>query len=61
MKGFKPADAGDRCPRFATRTAAAHFMGWRVNVFPSPGAHAPGFTLTPASQAKTKRRRQSRG
>ena len=42
---FQPANAGDR-------TAAAHFMGWYSEFFVVPGAHAPGFMLAPAPQAK---------
>ncbi len=31
--------------------AVAHFMGWRKIARRDPGACAPGFMLTPASQA----------
>ena len=30
---------------------AAHFMGSHLNLISDPGACAPGFMLTPASQA----------
>ena len=44
---FEPANAGDR-------TAATHVHGLELKLIRDPGAHAPGFTLTPASQAQVK-------
>ena len=46
---IEPARAGDSCKTSHCRP----FHGLRANLFSDPGARAPGFMLTPASQAKS--------
>jgi len=53
---FEPANAGDRkiapMPAIYYQRAAAHFMGSAIQFDSDPGAYAPGFMLSPASQAR---------
>ena len=55
---FQPAKAGERTTKthmiviLNRKRLPPMFMGWYFRCIRDPGAHAPGFMLTPAPQAK---------